>query len=33
MASLSFQIAIWKNEAKLDSFVQFENKMASYRAL
>ena len=30
MTSLSFQTAI---EAKLRSFVQFENEMASYRAL
>ena len=33
MTSLSFQTAIHKNEAKLSSFVQFENKMAPYRAL
>ena len=33
MTSLSFQTAIQKNEAKLSSFVQFENEMASYRAL
>ena len=33
MTSLSFQIAVQKNEAKLSSFVQFENKIASYRAL
>ena len=33
MTSLSFQIAIQKNEAKLSSFVQFGNEMASYRAL
>ena len=33
MTSLSFQTAIQKNEAKLSSFVQFENKMVSYRAL
>ena len=30
---LSSQIAIQNNEAKLSSFVQFENEMASYRAL
>ena len=30
---LSFQTAIQKNEAKLSSLVQFENEMASYRAL
>ena len=33
MTSLSFQSAVQKNEAKLSSFVQFENEMASYRAL
>ena len=33
MTSLSFQTAVRKNEAKLSSFVQFENEMASYRAL
>ena len=33
MTSLSFQTAILKNEAKLGSFVQFENEMTSYRAL
>ena len=33
MTSLSFQTALQKNEAKLSSFVQFENEMASYRAL
>ena len=33
MTSLSFQTAVQKNEAKLSSFVQFENEMASYRAL
>ena len=33
MTSLSFQIAIHKNEEKLSSFVQFENGMESYRAL
>ena len=32
MTSLSFQTAVQK-EAKLSSFVQFENEMASYRAL
>ena len=31
--SLSFQSAIQKNEAKLSSFVQFENEMASDPAL
>ena len=30
MTSLSFQTAVQKNEAKLSSFVQFENEMASY---
>ena len=30
---LSFQTAVQKNEAKLSSFVQFENEMVSYRAL
>ena len=30
MKSLSIQTAIQKNEAKLSSFVQFENEMASY---
>ena len=30
MTSLSFQIEIQKNEAKLSSFAQFENEMASY---
>ena len=29
MTSLSFQTAIQKNEAKLSSFVQFENEMVS----
>ena len=29
MTSLSFQTALQKNEAKLSSFVQFENEMAS----
>ena len=33
MTSLSFQTAVLKNEAKLRSFMQFENEMASYRAL
>ena len=33
MTSLSFQTAVQKNEAKLSSFVLFENEMASYRAL
>ena len=33
MASLSFQTAEQKNEAKLSSFVLFEKEMASYRAL
>ena len=33
MTSLNFQTTIQKNEAKLSSFVQFENEMASYRAL
>ena len=33
MTSLSFQIAIQKNEAKLNSFVQLENEMTSYRVL
>ena len=33
MTSLSFQTALQKNEAKLSSFVEFENEMASYRAL
>ena len=33
MTSLSFQTAVQKKEAKLSSFVQFENEMASYRAL
>ena len=31
--SLSFPIAIQKNEAKLSSFVRFENELASYCAL
>ena len=30
---LSFQIATQKNEAKMSSFVQLDNKMASYSAL
>ena len=29
MTSLSFQTAIQKNEAKLSSFAQFENELAS----
>ena len=33
MTSLCFQTAVQKNEAKLRSFVQFENEIASYRAL
>ena len=33
MTSLSFQTSIQKHEAKLSSFVQLENEMASYRAL
>ena len=33
MTSLSFQIVIQKNEARLSSFAQFENEMASYCAL
>ena len=33
MTSMSFQTAVQKNEAKLSSFVQSENEMASYRAL
>ena len=33
MMSLSFQTAIQKNEAKLSSFVQFENGLVSYSAL
>ena len=33
MTSLSFQTEVQMNEAKLSSFVQFENEMASYRAL
>ena len=32
MTSLTFQTAVQKNEAKMSSFVQFENEMASYRA-
>ena len=31
--SLSFQTVVQKSEAKLSSFLQFENGMASYRAL
>ena len=33
MTSLSFRTAIQKTEAKLSSFMLFENEMASYRAL
>ena len=33
VTSLSFQTAVQKNEAELSSFVQFENELASYRAL
>ena len=33
MTSRSFQTAVQKNEAKLSSFVQFGDEMASYRAL
>ena len=33
MTSLSFQTTVQENEANLSSFVQFENEMASYRAL
>ena len=33
MTSLSFQTAAKKKEAKLSSFVQFENEMVSYQAL
>ena len=33
MTSLSCETAIQKNEAKLSSFVQFENEMKSYRTL
>ena len=33
VTSLSFQAAIQKNEAKLSSFVQFENETVSYHAL
>ena len=33
MTSLSFQTALQKNEAKLSSFMQFENEKASYSAL
>ena len=33
MMSLSFQTAVQKNEAKLSTFVQFGNEMASYHAL
>ena len=31
--TLSFQTAIQKNEAKLSFLAQFDNEMASYRAL
>ena len=33
ITSLTYQTAVQKNEAKLKSFVQFENEMASYHAL
>ena len=33
MTSLIFPTAVQKMEAKLSSFVQFENEMASYCAL
>ena len=33
MTSLSFPTAVQKNEAKLSSFVQFENEMTSYCVL
>ena len=33
MTSLSSQTAVQKNEAKLSSFMQFENEIVSYRAL
>ena len=33
MTSLNFQTAVQKNEAKLNSFVQSENEVASYHAL
>ena len=33
MTSLSFQTAVQKNEEKLSSYIEFENEMASYRAL
>ena len=33
MMSLNFQTAIQKNKAKLSSFVQFENEIASYGTL
>ena len=33
MTSLCFQTVVQKNEAKLSSFVQFENEMTSSRAL
>ena len=31
MTSLGFQTAAQKNKAKLSSFLQFENEIASYR--
>ena len=33
MTSLSFKTAVQKKEAKLSSFMQFENEMALHRAL
>ena len=33
MTSLSFQTAVQKNEARLSSFLETGNEMASYRAL
>ena len=33
MMSMRFQIAVQKNEEKLSPFAQFENEIASYRAL
>ena len=33
MTSLSSQTAVQKNEAKQSSFLQFENEVASFRAL
>ena len=33
MTSLSFQTTVQKSEAKLSSFVQFENEMVAYHAL